>query len=390
MMMIRSLAILNALLFALQFGLGSRPARSADASTTIPVILSLTGGAAFLGKEEAEALQLLERSENKAAGATGRQVHFDIQDDESNPQVAVQLTNRLIAQGVPVILGSDTAASCAAMAPLLQNGPVLYCFSPAIQSAPGSYIFSAGVSADDITVAILRFAKRSGIQQIASLLSNDASGQVAQQSLVHAMQLSDSSSLKVLSTDYFNPADLTVTAQISKIKQEKAQACFCFVTGAAFGTVLRSYAEAGLTIPVMTSSGNMLQSQLAQYESLDLSTLYFVGFQYFQRDKLPKDINTAVSALYRAYDAADLKPDVAAGLVWDPARLVLAAYRQLPPKFSADQMRNFLAHVRGFPGINGTYDFVARPQRGLGDEAAVMARWVPAKRSWVAVKSVKR
>ncbi len=112
------------------------PVSAAEAPGTplaIPVILSLTGPAAFLGKQEADALKLLETTTNKSGGVNRRAIHFDIQDDESSPQVAVQLTTALIASGAQVILGSDVASSCAAMAPLAKaGGPVMYCFSPAV------------------------------------------------------------------------------------------------------------------------------------------------------------------------------------------------------------------------------------------------------------------
>ena len=41
------------------------------------------------------------------------------------------------------IIGSAIVAMCNAMAPLMQNGPVMYCFSPGIHPAKGSYVFSS-------------------------------------------------------------------------------------------------------------------------------------------------------------------------------------------------------------------------------------------------------
>jgi len=47
----------------------------------IPVIISLTGGASFIGKSDQQSLQLLEARVNKAGGINHRQVHFQYLDD---------------------------------------------------------------------------------------------------------------------------------------------------------------------------------------------------------------------------------------------------------------------------------------------------------------------
>ena len=72
-------------------------ASPADDTLVVPVILSLTGPFAFLGKQEADTLHILENATNAAGGVKGQHVHFDIQDDTSNVQVSVELTNALMA-----------------------------------------------------------------------------------------------------------------------------------------------------------------------------------------------------------------------------------------------------------------------------------------------------
>jgi branched-chain amino acid transport system substrate-binding protein len=41
--------------------------------------------------------------------------------------------------------------------------------------------------------------------------------------------------------------------------------------------------------------------------------------------------------------------------------------------------------LRNWDGINGTYDFRAIPQRGVGIDSVLMVRWVKAKGTWVPV-----
>jgi branched-chain amino acid transport system substrate-binding protein len=128
----------------------------------INVIVPLTGAGAFLGKEEAESLSLVERNVNAVGGVRGRPIKFIVADDESNPQVAVQLTNRLLAKNVPIILGGTLLASCLAMAPLVKNGPVLYCLSPGIDPQPGSNIFSTFLLTIDLLRPSIKYLRAKG------------------------------------------------------------------------------------------------------------------------------------------------------------------------------------------------------------------------------------
>src|SRR5271167_3824332 len=96
-------------------------ARAAD-TQDINVILPLTGGGAFLGKAEQQALQQYEKVVNASGGIHGKPLRFVIQDVQSSPQVAVQLANQVKASHPPVILGSALVALCNAMAPLMKEG----------------------------------------------------------------------------------------------------------------------------------------------------------------------------------------------------------------------------------------------------------------------------
>src|SRR5580658_9904255 len=90
----------------------------------INVILTFTG----VGQQQA--IELAEGAINRAGGIGGRPVKFVIADNQTNPQVSIQLMQALIARKVQVVLGPSDTASCNAIAPLVaQNGPVAYCLT---------------------------------------------------------------------------------------------------------------------------------------------------------------------------------------------------------------------------------------------------------------------
>jgi hypothetical protein len=81
----------------------------------ITAIVSLSGPGAFLGARQAKTLSILERLANKTGGVKGRAIRFVIEDDQSEPSIAVQLANSVIAKEGSVIIGPTLAAACYAV-----------------------------------------------------------------------------------------------------------------------------------------------------------------------------------------------------------------------------------------------------------------------------------
>ncbi|HEV3087111.1 MAG TPA: ABC transporter substrate-binding protein, partial [Candidatus Elarobacter sp.] len=157
------------------------PARAADEPYEINAVLSLTGTAAFLGQEEKQALDAVEKITNARGGIRGRKIHFVVQDDQSNPQLAVQLTRGVMDKHVPVILGSSLVAQCNAMMAVVKDGgPVQYCFSPGIHPDRSTYTFSSSVSTKDLALIMVRYFHKKGWNRIAVMTSTDATGQDAE------------------------------------------------------------------------------------------------------------------------------------------------------------------------------------------------------------------
>jgi branched-chain amino acid transport system substrate-binding protein len=86
--------------------------------------------------------------------------------------------------------------------------------------------------------------------------------------------------------------------------------------------------------------------------------------------------------------AAGLHADASADIGWDPARIVMAQLNKLPPGASAAQLHNALIHLTGYAGIDGIYDFVKVPQRGLDINNAIVVRWDAAAKDWLPVSKL--
>ena len=363
-----------------------RPAAAAD-PFVIPVVLSLTGGGAFLGKSENQSLQLIEDFVNKHGGIKGRPIHFDVADDQSNPQVAVQLTNGVLAKKPPVILGSDVVAMCNAMAAVVKaNGTVQFCFSPGIHPAADSYTFTSSVGTDDLAIASLRYFHGRHLDRVAIITSTDASGQDAERAFMTAARRPENAGLTFVAVEHFNPADVSVSAQFAHISSAHPDALVAWSTGTPFGTLLHGINDSGLDLPTIGGNGNLTYPQLAQYAAFTPKQMFFPSPRFFAHEGvLPGPIRDAQNRFFSTFAAVGVKPDVAHSFSWDPALIVVDALEHVGLDAGPDAVRAYIENSHGFVGINGLYDFRDGSQRGLGLNTAVIVHWDAVKSAFAGV-----
>jgi branched-chain amino acid transport system substrate-binding protein len=363
-------------------------ARAAD-SRDIDVVISLTGPGAFLGVAEQQALQLQEKQVNAAGGVHGKPVRFVFHDDQSSPQIAVQLASQVKQSNPAVVFGSTLVAACNAIAPLLRGGPMQYCFSAGVHPAAGANMFTAGVSTTDAAQALLTFFRGKGWTRVALLTSTDATGQDADKSFDALLAMPQNKGMQLVQRLHFNTSDVSITAQIERIRQDNPQAIIGWTTGSSFTTVLRELINAGIDLPIGTTPGNMTLAQIKQMSSFAPKQLYSGAPLWPLGDDPKYVVSAAVSAkqkaLYDAYAEIGTKPDEGAILGWDPGIIVLDALQKLPETVTGEQLRAYLAKVNDAPGASGIYDFVETPQRGLDMKNVLVTRWdVPAEK-WLVV-----
>jgi branched-chain amino acid transport system substrate-binding protein len=356
------------------------------APVTIPVITSTTGYLSFLGKEQERALHVLEGVVNDEGGIGGRPVKFEVQDDQSSPQIAVQFGAKIISDGKPVMIGPQTTSGCNAIYPMAKNGPALYCLSPAFQPEANSFGFVSNSNTNDEAIAIVRYFRLRGWTRIAVLNTIDAAGQSLDKGFAAAFKLPENKNVQVVAYEHFAIADISVAGQLAKIRAANPQALIAWATGTPVGTVLRSVRDAGLDLPIATGTGNMTYSQMAEYAGFMPKELVFPGLRALTRNGTASGpIYDAQVKYFKAFSAQGGRPDYADDLIWDPALLLVDTLRHIGPNGSADAARKYLTTLHGFAGINGLYDFRDGSQRGLGIGSVIMDRWDPAKNDFVAV-----
>jgi branched-chain amino acid transport system substrate-binding protein len=368
---------------------GAFPVGAAD-PFVIPVVAPLTGGFAYAGQAMRASLLALEAQVNKEGGIKGQPLKFDFVDDQGTPQVAVSVVQNVLNGKPQAIIGSEFTALCLAMEPLTRGKSVQYCVSPGVHPNYGTDMFSGSISTQGMATAMIRFMREKGWKKIATITSTDASGQDAETQLKAAVLLPENvaAGVSIVDAEHFNPTDQTVAAQMQRIRAANPDTLVMWTSGQPFGTVTHAYTDAGMTIPAFTTNANMSLTFMKQFSGFLPKDLYFPGLAYLAGPN-PKEAapqaRAAIKRMYDAMKAAGVNVDFQAGIPWDPAQIVIDAYRKLGTTATYDQIRQYILGLKGYAGISGVYDFSDRGagvQRGLTAKDVLIMRWDEGKAGW--------
>jgi branched-chain amino acid transport system substrate-binding protein len=225
---------------------------------------------------------------------------------------------------------------------------------------------------------MLRFFREKGLTKVGTITSSDATGQDADRGIDTALAMPENAKVQIVDREHFNLSDVSVGAQLERIRAANPQVVLAWATGTPSATIFKGLLQAGIALPVATTGGNQLVAQMRQFKAFLPKELYAGGGPYPPHAglyKLDPRVEAAQQTMYAALKKTDLSPDVVIGTSWDAGLIALASLRALGPGATAEQVRSYIAHLTDFPGVSGIYNFVASPERGLGVQDTVVVKW---------------
>jgi branched-chain amino acid transport system substrate-binding protein len=372
--------MLRRAVLALAAALAAAPlARSADQPYDIHVIATMTGISAFVGKYMKLNFDAFAEWANENGGIKGRPLHFVYDDDQSQPQIAVQLATEVLGAHPTALMVTGPVANCAAVAPLLGDGPVMWCNSPALHPKSGSFAFASGPDTLDGVNAVLHYYKAHGWTKLGIVNPTDVTGQDADRAIAADLKLPENASFQVVAYEHFNPTDLTVSAQMERIKAGGAQAIIAWTTGSPVATVFKGMIQAGLDdLAVAPTAGNEVFQQLEQYKDFLPKRLVMASALFPPHDglvTLDPRVEKLQHEMYAILAKHDIKADNNTADTWDAALITLSGLRTLGPDAKPDELRKWILAQKDFAGVNGIYDFSQYPDRGLSHDTSVLVTY---------------
>ena len=165
-------------LFAIAFCLLALDAGVAEAGNPIRIGLSasLSGRYSAMGGLYAQGLRLWEKDINAQGGLLGRPVEILIKDDQSSPERAHDIYERMLSRGeVDLVLGPYSSAIGRAIAPVVEDHrcPTLFPLSAAdsVWNGAPRYAFGMNTSERRWISAIFAFLARHGIEKVGILVN---------------------------------------------------------------------------------------------------------------------------------------------------------------------------------------------------------------------------
>jgi len=372
----------------LAFGWLLGPVAQAAEPYPINVIEPMSGNAAFVGHTHEAALRLLEARINEQGGINGRPISLIFHDDQTTPQVTVQITNEILASRPAVLLGSSIVAMCSAELPLLKNGPFTYCMSPGMRPPAGSYMFSIGVNTQTLISVAFNYFRAKGWTRIATITSTDATGQEIEQGFDAALARPENAGLTIAARTRFNITDVSVSAQTERIRAAEPQVVIAWSTGSAIANIFKGLIQAGVDVPVVTTTGNMVNSVMTQFAGFLPKQLLVPVTAYLPHEgqyALDPRVEARQQEFFTIANTNKLPIDYMAAGVWDTLLMVTDALKALGPDAKAPQVKEWMTSQTAWAGMNGLYDFTKVPQRGLDAKDAIITRWDAAGGKWVPV-----
>ena len=349
----RKLSVLASLWLAAGMTLGAVSLQAAD-TLKIGMVAPATGANAESGRYQKQGAELAVSEINKSGGVLGRQIELVIEDDQTTNPGAVMAFSKLAGnKDIPAFLGTVRSTQMNAISPdVLKIGkPVMIGGTdPALTHMNNPWLFRFRPNDSYSARVIADYGvKTLGKKKWAIVHSTDAFGTGGMKALVEALKSMGVE--PVLIQGYTNNSqDFTPVALA--IKRSGADIMGSYVTFETdLGIFAKQLRQLGVNIAWIGSASNISTTAL-RLAGPALNGTYAVAD--FNRDSSP-----AAKAYADKFEAAyKTTPDHLSAWAYDAIHVLALAINNAKSTDPA-KIRQALLNVKGYKGVEGTYNFDA-------------------------------
>lgn len=350
-------------------------AESKKAAFKIGGIFAVTGPASFLGDPEKKSMQLAIDQINAKGGIDGRLLESVIYDTEADPSKTVMSAGKLINRdSVTAIIGPSTTPTTLAVIPLIERAEL-----PFISCAAGNkitepvkpWVFKTAQSDIQAVSTIYQNIQARKIKKIGIITVANAFGESGKEQL---LAQAPEYGITVVRQESFGASDTDMTAQLTKIRQEKPGAIVCWGTNPGPAVVAKNVAQLGIDIPLYQSHG-VASPKFIELAGTAAEGILLPTGKILVADLLPdSDPQKQVLLDYIAAYEAKYNETVSGfgGYAYDAINLLAEAAKST----DGDQkkIRDNLEKINNHVGISGVFNFSETDHNGLNPSAFVMVR----------------
>ncbi len=340
----------------------------------VGAIIAATGPAGFLGKPEANTLEMMVAEINAAGGVAGNKLELILKDSAGKKENAVSFAKQLIEEEkVFAIVGPTRSGSTMAIKNLCEQAKMILisCASTkAIVDPVAKYVFKTPQNDSLAVKKIYETMKAQGISKIAVVVGGTGFGKMGKKFL---NELAPEFGIEVLANETYSPKVTDLSAVVAKLKANTdIQAVVNWSIVPAQTILAKNMRQAGWDVPLFQSHGfgniNYVKAGGTSTEGL-----IFPAGRLLVADALPADNpQKEVLVSYKnAYEAKFNEPvSTFGGHAYDSLLLLTKAIEKAGVA-DKEKVRDALETLT-VPGTGGVFKMTPEDHSGLDIDAFVM------------------
>ncbi len=359
------------------FGFSGKPIKIAG-------IFALTGRAAHIGTAQRDAVIIAIDEVNQQGGINGRKLEMVMEDTESNPTKAVMALKKVLeSEDVVAIIGPTLTGTAMAMRGFIEKAKIpdfMHSGGDVILNAPlnkkdpnsrPKWTFKSPYKAADAMGKICQYMSRHGIKKIGFIYSDEGFGK---DGLRNVKVQAPKYGVKVVAQEAFQPKDVDMTAQLTRIEAKGVDGIIAWTVGPAMGIVAKNVKQLGIKAPLFEchGAGDPIFWKVAGEAGEGVmmpSTKIVVGDQLPDSDIQKKKILDYVKAYRKKFNR---EPGTMVAYGADAAFIVVNAIKKVGPDRA--KIRDAIEHTKGYVGLSGIYNLSPKDHNGLSMKDIVMIK----------------
>lgn len=343
-------------------------AMAADGTVKLGLVAAMSGQSAKSGEAIVRGLSIAIDEINAKGGLLGKKVELVVRDDESNPAKGIVAARELAQrEQVAVIFGGlDTPVSMA-IVPFANQAKIPFigvwaAGTPITKNgATENYVFRVSAVDALVDVALVNYAeKKYSAKKPGLILINNSWGESNEKGLKAALEDKKIASAGV---EKFETADVDVVPQLTRLKDNGADALFLVANVAPSAQVVKSLDRMGWNVPVISHWGPS-GGRFTELAGASAEKVHFIQTFSFSGNDSPKAkaMFAALKAKYPEIKTyADVTPAVGIANAYDAAHLTALAIAKAGST-EGPKVREAFYAIDGYDGLIKSYSKPFTPE----------------------------
>jgi branched-chain amino acid transport system substrate-binding protein len=347
--------------------------KASKAPYKIGGIFELTGYLSWVGEYKKKAAELEVDLINKAGGVNGHPLILISYDDNSSPEQATKVTQRLISKdGVIAMMGTSSVPISGAVASMANRYkiPALISSGYEVDASKDPYVFNTAHKTDFAVMCGFQYFQKKGITKLALLMPIGPLGELGSNI---ARKYAADYKITIVGEEKFDVKAPDVTAQLAKVRTMNPQAIFSFSTGEPPALIARNMDQLNFKVPLLVSHGNATPGFLKLVSNIRTELLIPTG-KAVKPESLPDSDPTKKIILdfsKKHMERFNEPANYFSAQLYDPVIIIAEALKKVG-KADPVKLRDAIEGLKNFPGMMGIYNFTPNDHHGTRAEDMIL------------------